>query len=63
MCMQCMATAMSAGAAATGIRAWLGARSFRWLTPLRLRRITVALFAAGLIASAVVFTGSGATAT
>jgi hypothetical protein len=60
MCMQCMATAMTAGAGVTGIRAWLATRGFCWLTPLRLRRITVGLFAAGLLASAVVITGSGA---
>lgn len=61
MCMQCMATAMTTGAAATGIRAWLATRGYAWLTPTRLRRATICLFAAALIASAVVISGSGAT--
>jgi hypothetical protein len=61
MCMQCMATAMTTGAAATGIRAWLATRGFSWMTPLRLQRVTICLFAAALIASALVFSGSGAT--
>lgn len=59
MCMQCMAGAMTAGAAATGARAWLATRSYGWLTPIRLRRATIGLFAAALIASAFIFTGTG----
>jgi len=47
-----MATAVTAGAAATGLRAWLRAAAPAWLTPLRLRRIS-----AGLIASAVLASG------
>lgn len=35
MCMQCIAGAMTAGAAATGTRAWLIALAPRWLTPAR----------------------------
>jgi hypothetical protein len=58
--MQCMATAMTTGAAVSGTRAWLGTRNFTWLTPERLRRVTVSLFAAGLIASALLVSGSGA---
>jgi hypothetical protein len=58
--MQCMATAMTTGAAVSGARAWLGTRNFTWLTPERLRRVTVSLFAAGLIASALLVSGSGA---
>jgi hypothetical protein len=59
MCMQCMATAMTTGAAVTGIRSWLGTRNYSWLTPQRLRRTTIGLFAAGLLASAVLISGSG----
>lgn len=59
--MQCMATAMTTGAAVTGIRSWLATRTYSWLTPLRLRRATIGLFAAGLIASALLISGSGAT--
>ncbi len=53
MCAQCMATAATAGAAATGIRAWLGARSPGWLTARRLRVTSVALIVAGALAAGV----------
>lgn len=53
MCAQCMAAAMTSTAAATGLRAWLAARSPAWLTPLRLRRITAALVGAALLSVAV----------
>ena len=51
MCVQCMMGAMGAGAGATGTRAWLAHRGFRWLTPRRLRAITVALLAGALVAA------------
>lgn len=54
MCMQCVAGAMSAGAAATGVRAWLVARSPAWLTPSRRRHLTRALLVAGVLAAALV---------
>lgn len=54
MCMQCMAGAMSAGAAATGMRAWLVARAPRWLTPRRRRALTGALLAGGVIAAGAI---------
>jgi hypothetical protein len=54
MCMQCMAGAMSAGAAATGMRAWLVARAPSWLTPRRRKAITAVLIAAGLIAASAI---------
>jgi hypothetical protein len=60
MCMQCMAGAMSSMAAASGTRAWLGRQTFAWLTPARLRRITIALFSAALIAAALLMSGSTA---
>ena len=47
--MQCMMGAMGAGAGATGTRAWLAHRGFRWLTPRRLRAITLALLAVALL--------------
>ena len=43
MCAQCMASATVAVGAASGIRAWAAARSPRWLTEARLRRLTAAL--------------------
>jgi polyferredoxin len=60
MCMQCMLSAMSSMAAANGTRAWLGKRRFAWLTAARLRKVTVVLFGAALIASALLMSGSGA---
>jgi hypothetical protein len=56
--MQCMMGAMGAGAGATGTRAWLAHRGFRWLTPRRMRAITLALLAAALL---VASTLSGST--
>jgi hypothetical protein len=60
MCMQCMLNAMAATAGATGARSWLGAKRFSWLTPKRLRMVTVALIAAALLASATLVSGSSA---
>jgi len=54
MCMQCMMGAMSAGATATGLRAWLVARQPRWLTPGRQRRLTYVLLALGVLAAGVI---------
>ncbi len=51
MCMQCMATAMAAGAAATGLRAWIGARQPRWMTPRRLKLATAAILVIGVLAA------------
>jgi hypothetical protein len=48
-----MVTAATAGAAATGVRSWLAARSPAWLTPLRLKRITAALIAVAIAVTAV----------
>ena len=56
-----MMGAMTAGAGATGIRAWLGWRRLSWLTPRRMRALTVALLAGALLASSVVVGGSGPT--
>jgi hypothetical protein len=59
MCAQCMATAAAAVGAASGIRAYLGARRPAWIGPERLRRLTVVLVAAALIASATLVSGTG----
>lgn len=56
VCAQCMTTAVTAGAAATGLRAWAAARSPVWLTPRRLRWATIALLTVALSVTAV---GSG----
>jgi hypothetical protein len=60
MCMQCMMGAMTAGASATGARSWLAHRGFSWLTPRRLRLLTVALLLGALVASSVLLGGSSA---
>jgi hypothetical protein len=59
MCMQCMFTAMTSTAVASGTRSWLQTRRYRWLSPQRMRRITIGLVAAALIASSTLISGSG----
>jgi hypothetical protein len=59
MCMQCMAGAMTAVGAASGVRAYLASRGFRWLTRRRLRAVTIALAFAAVAASATLLSGSG----
>jgi hypothetical protein len=49
--MQCMATAMGAGAATTGMRAWLATHQPVWMTRRRLKMATAAILAAGVLAS------------
>jgi hypothetical protein len=56
--MQCMYTAMTSTAAATGIRGWLNTRRWNWLTPQRLHRVTMGLIVAALVASAFLVPGS-----
>jgi hypothetical protein len=51
MCMQCVAGVTTTGAAATGVRAWLATRSWAWLTPKRLKLITIGLLGAALVVS------------
>lgn len=60
MCVQCMMGAMTAGAGASGARSWLATRRWSWLTERRLRRVTVVLVAADLIAASTLLSGSGA---
>jgi hypothetical protein len=60
MCIQCMASAMTAVGAASGTRAYLATRRFSWLTRRRLRAITVLLGVAAVMASATLVSGSGA---
>jgi hypothetical protein len=54
MCMQCIAGAMAAGAAATGSRAWLVAHAGRWLTRRRRRAITSALIAVSVLGAGLI---------
>jgi hypothetical protein len=59
MCMQCMASAMATVGTASGLRAWLGVRLRPRLGERGVRILTVALFAAAVVASAVGLGGSG----
>jgi hypothetical protein len=59
MCAQCMASAMTAVGAASGTRAYLGSRRYAWLTPKRLRVITILLAISAVLASATLVSGSG----
>ena len=54
MCVQCIAGAMTAGAAATGARAWLAVHAGRWPTPGRKRALTGVLIAAGVLGAGIV---------
>lgn len=60
MRVQCMMTAMGATASATGIRSFIAAKHFSWVTPKRLNAITVALMVAALLVSALFVSGSSA---
>ena len=51
MCMQCMASAMTAGAAVTGMRAWIASHSPHWMTPRRLKLTTAAILCLGVLAA------------
>jgi hypothetical protein len=53
-----MMAASTAAAGATGIRAWLAAKRFAWLTPRRMRLMTIGLIATGLIVSSVGFSSA-----
>jgi hypothetical protein len=44
---------MAAAAGATGARTWLQTRHLTWLTPPRLRAITIALFVVALAVSSI----------
>jgi hypothetical protein len=59
MCAQCMATAAAAVGGAAGLRQWLVARGFGWLTPRRVKALTAVLVVAA-VAAAGTMSGSGA---
>jgi hypothetical protein len=54
----CAGCAMTALTGATGVRAWLQARGWTWLTPARLKRMTVVAFVAATLVSSVGLSGS-----
>ena len=49
---------MAAASAATGFRTWMQSHHFPWLTPRRMRRLTIAAMCAAGIVSTVGFSGS-----
>ena len=51
MCMQRASTAAVAIGSASGIRSWLRARGGAWLTPGRMRVVTVALLGVAVLAA------------
>jgi hypothetical protein len=50
---------MAAASAATGFRTWLQSHNFGWLTPKRMRRMTIAAMCAAGLVSTVGMSGSG----
>jgi hypothetical protein len=55
----CAGCALTAASAATGFRTWLQTHRFGWLTPKRMRRLTLAAMCAAALVSTVGFSGSG----
>jgi hypothetical protein len=59
MCVGCV---MCAASAATGFRTWLQNHHFGWLTPRRLRAVTIGVMCAAGLFSSLSFSGSSAVA-
>jgi hypothetical protein len=59
MCAQCMSTAMAAVGTASGLRAFVASRRFSWLSPGRMRALTIALAIGAVITSATLVSGTG----
>jgi hypothetical protein len=53
---------MAAMAGASGLRSWLQAHHLGWLTPQRLRVLTIAGFVVAMLGSSVTLSGSTAPA-
>jgi hypothetical protein len=49
-------------AGATGVRSWLQAHHLTWLTPRRMKAVTIALFAAAALVASIGLSGSSAPA-
>jgi len=54
----CAGCAIAAASAASGFRTWMQTHSFGWLTPRRMRRLTLAAMCAAGLVSSVGFSGS-----
>ena len=57
--MQCMATASVAIGSASGIRVWLHNHGGAWLTPARMRAITIGLLTLAVLGAGVGLNGTG----
>ena len=56
MCVQCTMGATTAAASiggAAGLRAWLAAQRFSWMSSRRLRAVTIVLLVCGLIGASI----------
>lgn len=49
---------MTAASAATGLRTWLQTHNLEWLTPRRMRMITLSAMSAAALVSTIGFSGS-----
>jgi hypothetical protein len=49
---------MAAASAASGFRTWMQSQNIPWLTPRRMRRLTIAAMCAAGVVSTVGFSGS-----
>ena len=58
----CAGCAMAAASAATGFRTWMQSHPIPWLTPKRMRALTIAAMCAAGIVSTIGFSGSTAPA-
>ena len=54
----CVGCAITAASAATGFRTWLQNHHFGWLTPRRMRSLTIAAMCAAALVSTIGFSGS-----
>jgi hypothetical protein len=54
----CVGCAITAASAATGFRTWLQNHHFGWLTPRRMRSLTIAAMCAAGLVSTIGFSGS-----
>jgi hypothetical protein len=58
MCAQCMMGATTAAAGVTGMRAWLVAKGFSWMTPRMTKLATISMVVVGLIGASVGLSGT-----
>jgi hypothetical protein len=54
----CIGCAMAAASAATGFRTWLQTHHLGWLTPRRLKALTLTAICAAVLVSSTALTGS-----